>query len=129
MPWASSSDHCIPILKKGLQDRSAWVQVTALKILLGMNLRQSAPRKVLTDFLTDRFEGPEQPEQAFDPRAMAERLQVDLRLLVALLKVPGGGPLAPFYLRLWSVSAVARILHRLRKMGNAAVTGLDPRLP
>ncbi len=118
------SDECVPILKRGMQDRSAWVQATALNILLNMNLQRGAPRKVLTDFLHDRVERQAQREEVLNPRAVVKNFHVNKGLFLALLKAPGGKRLALLSLRLWFKSTLL-IAFVLLQAGADAVSDLQ----
>ncbi len=120
------SDECVPILKKGMQDRSAWVQATALNILLNMNLQQGAPRKVLTDFLHDRVERQIQREEVLNPRAVVKNFHVNKGLFFALLKAPGGKRLALLSLRLWLKSTLLSVFVLLLAGADAATDAMRP---
>ena len=118
------SDECVPVLKRGMQDRSPWVQATALNILLNMNLRQSASRSVLIEFLFDRFERQTQREEVLNLRAVVRNFHVNKGLFVGLLKAPGGKRLALLSLRLWATALLLSFFIALAAGAGVALRAL-----
>lgn len=105
-----ASEKCVPVLEKGLEEVDPWVQTTALRTLLRLDLRSQKPRAVLNAFLVKKFSETVTLERLGSEHTLlpetARYFQFNRGLLAALIKERGGKRAIPLTLLLWFASSL-----------------------
>ncbi len=114
-----ASNECIPLLEKGLEDESPWVQSTALRTFLRLDLTEKTQRRPITDFLLRKFrESLVWESDDLVSNTFTKYFSLNKGLFIALIKERGGRRLLFLSVPLWLTATVVTII-----IATAKVTG------
>ncbi|HKU75076.1 MAG TPA: hypothetical protein VJR02_14280 [Pyrinomonadaceae bacterium] len=108
-----ASNECKPLLEKGLEDESPWVQSTALRTYLRLDLTEKTQRGPVADYLIRKFRESlswESINSDLVSETFEKYFSLNKGLIINLLKERGGRRLLFLSVPLWLTSIVVTII-------------------